>query len=194
LSVPKELDGTGGDGTNPEQLFAAGYAACYDSALWLVARMTASNPSPANRNALLKNQSHPEGISRAGLWSLSHKLLSRPCDPLCSFASKQGVEAPVATAPRGYVQIDKTEQDGGNALILNRRHAIWCVKLPVRNRHHARKDKSNGPRSEAKHDRDPAKELKEPTDSHLGHQGRGTGLSRNAAKPAKQDQAARLNE
>ncbi len=33
LSVPKELGGPGGDGTNPEQLFAAGYAACFMSAI-----------------------------------------------------------------------------------------------------------------------------------------------------------------
>jgi lipoyl-dependent peroxiredoxin len=38
LSVPKELGGAGGAGTNPEQLFAAGYAACFHSALQLVAR------------------------------------------------------------------------------------------------------------------------------------------------------------
>lgn len=38
LSRPRELGGTGGDGTNPEQLFAAGYAACFLSALDLVAR------------------------------------------------------------------------------------------------------------------------------------------------------------
>lgn len=37
LSTPKELGGTGGDGTNPEQLFAAGYSACFLSALKLVA-------------------------------------------------------------------------------------------------------------------------------------------------------------
>src|SRR6516162_3872953 len=35
---------------------------------------------------------------------------------------------------------------------------------------------------------------KEPSDTRLGYQGQGTGLSRNAAKPAKQDQAAKLNE
>jgi Ohr subfamily peroxiredoxin len=39
LSTPKELGGPGGDGTNPEQLFAAGYAACFGSALQLVARL-----------------------------------------------------------------------------------------------------------------------------------------------------------
>lgn len=33
LTMPKELGGPGGDHTNPEQLFAAGYAACFHSAL-----------------------------------------------------------------------------------------------------------------------------------------------------------------
>jgi lipoyl-dependent peroxiredoxin len=39
LAMPKSLGGSGAEGsTNPEQLFAAGYAACFDSALNLVAR------------------------------------------------------------------------------------------------------------------------------------------------------------
>jgi osmotically inducible protein OsmC len=37
LAVPKELGGAGGALTNPEQLFAAGYAACFHSALKRVA-------------------------------------------------------------------------------------------------------------------------------------------------------------
>lgn len=37
LSTPRELGGAGGDGTNPEQLFAAGYSACFLSALKFVA-------------------------------------------------------------------------------------------------------------------------------------------------------------
>ncbi|GAB1155532.1 organic hydroperoxide resistance protein [Paenibacillus illinoisensis] len=39
VRTPKEMGGAGGEGTNPEQLFAAGYAACFDSALNMVARM-----------------------------------------------------------------------------------------------------------------------------------------------------------
>ncbi len=38
LAVPRELGGDGGPGTNPEQLFAVGYAACFESALLGVAR------------------------------------------------------------------------------------------------------------------------------------------------------------
>jgi Ohr subfamily peroxiredoxin len=38
LAMPKALGGPGGEATNPEQLFAAGYSACFLSALKLVAR------------------------------------------------------------------------------------------------------------------------------------------------------------
>jgi osmotically inducible protein OsmC len=37
VAPPKEMGGTG-DGTNPEQLFAAGFASCFHSALKVVAR------------------------------------------------------------------------------------------------------------------------------------------------------------
>lgn len=37
LSTPKELGGAGGDGVNPEQLFAAGYSACFLGAMKAVA-------------------------------------------------------------------------------------------------------------------------------------------------------------
>jgi len=37
LTTPRELGGAGGDGTNPEQLFAAGYSACFIGAIKLVA-------------------------------------------------------------------------------------------------------------------------------------------------------------
>jgi lipoyl-dependent peroxiredoxin len=37
LSTPKELGGDGGNGTNPEQLFAIGYSACFMGALKFVA-------------------------------------------------------------------------------------------------------------------------------------------------------------
>jgi Ohr subfamily peroxiredoxin len=37
LTTPRELGGAGGNGTNPEQLFAAGYSACFIGALKFVA-------------------------------------------------------------------------------------------------------------------------------------------------------------
>jgi len=42
LAVPKEMGGAGG-ATNPEQLFAAGYAACFHSALKTVARRSGAS-------------------------------------------------------------------------------------------------------------------------------------------------------
>ena len=38
LSMPEAMGGPGGDGTNPEQLFALGYAACFANAMRSVAR------------------------------------------------------------------------------------------------------------------------------------------------------------
>ncbi|MEU4311764.1 organic hydroperoxide resistance protein [Nocardia sp. NPDC024068] len=42
LAMPKEMGGSG-DGANPEQLFAAGYAACFHSALRLVGSEAKAN-------------------------------------------------------------------------------------------------------------------------------------------------------
>ncbi|QDQ27162.1 organic hydroperoxide resistance protein [Chitinimonas arctica] len=38
LALPREMGGPGGAATNPEQLFAAGYAACFEGAVRFVAR------------------------------------------------------------------------------------------------------------------------------------------------------------
>ncbi len=44
LALPPEMGGSG-DGTNPEQLFAAGYAACFHSALRIVANRAGVDPA-----------------------------------------------------------------------------------------------------------------------------------------------------
>ena len=51
LALPKGLGGPGGSGTNPEQLFAAGYAACFGSALALVARLQKVETGPVKITA-----------------------------------------------------------------------------------------------------------------------------------------------
>lgn len=48
LSTPKELGGGGGAGNNPEQLFAAGYAACFLGALKFVASQGGEVKVPAD--------------------------------------------------------------------------------------------------------------------------------------------------
>ena len=50
LRVPKEMGGAGG-GTNPEQLFAAGYSACFHSALRIVARRAKVDPGDSTVTA-----------------------------------------------------------------------------------------------------------------------------------------------
>lgn len=55
FSMPTELGGEGGAGTNPEQLVALGYAACFESALHFVAgkrQIKLENPSVTVRNRM----------------------------------------------------------------------------------------------------------------------------------------------
>ena len=48
LSTPKELGGAGNPGNNPEQLFAAGYAACFIGAMKFVAKQDGNVKVPDN--------------------------------------------------------------------------------------------------------------------------------------------------
>lgn len=50
LAIPKEMGGSG-NGTNPEELFAVGYAACFHSALRLVARQEKADVSDSSVGA-----------------------------------------------------------------------------------------------------------------------------------------------
>ena len=51
VTMPRGLGGNGAPGTNPEQLFAAGYAACFGSALGLVARLQKVQTGPVSITA-----------------------------------------------------------------------------------------------------------------------------------------------
>ncbi|MCX5358557.1 Ohr family peroxiredoxin [Streptomyces sp. NBC_00124] len=59
LRMPAELGGDG-QGTNPEQLFAAGFAACFHGALSLVARQAALDPVPISVDATVAFGRDPE--------------------------------------------------------------------------------------------------------------------------------------
>jgi Ohr subfamily peroxiredoxin len=63
LATPKELGGAGGQGNNPEQLFAAGYAACFLGAMKAVASKggTAKVPQDANVRATVGIGPRSEG-------------------------------------------------------------------------------------------------------------------------------------
>ncbi len=63
LSTPRELGGAGGAGTNPEQLFAAGYSACFLSAVKYVAGQSKIViPSDANIRAEVGIGQIPQGF------------------------------------------------------------------------------------------------------------------------------------
>lgn len=69
LAVPTEMGGTGGVGTNPEQLFAAGYAACFGSALDYLAHQRKVETGPVRVTALVGI-----GPNDTGSFSLSTAL------------------------------------------------------------------------------------------------------------------------
>ncbi|EGF89496.1 OsmC family protein [Asticcacaulis biprosthecium C19] len=63
LSTPKELGGAGGDGTNPEQLFAMGYAACFIGALKFVgAKEKVAVPADASIESSVGIGATPNGF------------------------------------------------------------------------------------------------------------------------------------
>ena len=60
LSVPEGIGGDGGRGTNPEQFFAAGYAACFQGAVGVVGRRMKVDTSKSQVTAQV-------GLQKAGL-------------------------------------------------------------------------------------------------------------------------------
>ncbi|MDB5981139.1 MAG: organic hydroperoxide resistance protein [Pseudomonas sp.] len=104
LSTPKELGGAGGDGTNPEQLFAAGYSACFIGALKFVASQTkASIPADASITAHVGIGQIPGGfgldidlhISLPGLEQAAAQALVDAAHQVC----------PYSNATRGNVDV-----------------------------------------------------------------------------------------
>lgn len=70
LALPKELGGPGGPGTNPEQLFAAGFAGCFDNAMLLVARQQKVSTTGSNVTAKVGL-----GMPMAGRFAMEVELL-----------------------------------------------------------------------------------------------------------------------
>ncbi|MGW0209403.1 Ohr family peroxiredoxin [Streptomyces sp. NPDC003233] len=103
LRMPTELGGDG-QGTNPEQLFAAGFAACYHGALSLVARQAALDPSVISIEATVAFGRDPEDggyLLRVDLvvqWPDVDPAVAAPlmekADSLCPYAKMAGQGAP----------------------------------------------------------------------------------------------------
>jgi Ohr subfamily peroxiredoxin len=103
LATPKEMGGQGG-ATNPEQLFAAGYAACFLSALKMVAR--AQKASITDAGVTAEVGIGPNGAGGFGLEIALHVELGG----LDQATAEQLVEAahqvcPYSNATRGNVPV-----------------------------------------------------------------------------------------
>ena len=106
VRVPTELGGPGG-ATNPEQLFAAGYAACFDNALASVARMEKLDPGQTSVTALVALAKHPEGGFALDV-ELRVTVPNLPPDEAESLVAKAHRRCPYSRATRGNVDIRLT--------------------------------------------------------------------------------------
>ena len=108
FSSPTELGGDGGPGTNPEQLFALGYAACYQSALLGIARRKQLAADDSTVRARVGLGTIGEG--RFGITVELHVTLPSIADR----AAAQGLveeadqRCPYSTAVRGNVPVTIT--------------------------------------------------------------------------------------
>jgi len=102
LSYPKEMGGTG-EATNPEQLFAAGYSACFSNAILHVAREANVKISSAPVSAEVGI-----GANKAGGFELSVSLavtLDLPQDQAHEIVTKAHQVCPYSNAVRGNIDI-----------------------------------------------------------------------------------------
>jgi osmotically inducible protein OsmC len=105
LAIPKELGGPGGDATNPEQLFAAGYAACFNSALALVARQ-AKIDMPAS-TVTARVGIGPQGNGGFGLAvTLVINIPNLELAVAEDLAAKAHMVCPYSNATRGNIEVE----------------------------------------------------------------------------------------
>jgi lipoyl-dependent peroxiredoxin len=106
INPPKEVGGSG-EGTNPEQLFAAGYAACFDNALASVARMEKIDPGRTSVTALVGLAKHPEGGFAIDV-ELQVTVPGLPPDEAEALVAKAHQRCPYSRATRGNVDVRLT--------------------------------------------------------------------------------------
>jgi lipoyl-dependent peroxiredoxin len=106
INPPKEVGGSG-EGTNPEQLFAAGYAACFDNAMASVARMEDIRPGQTSVTALVSLAKHPEGGYALDV-ELRVTVPDLPRDQAESLVAKAHRRCPYSRATRGNIEVRLT--------------------------------------------------------------------------------------
>jgi len=105
LRTPKAMGGANDDYTNPEQLFAAGYAACFDSALSLMAKANNTGAGTATVTAEVsigKNDKGGYGLAIV----LRVNIAGVAIDVAQDLANKAHEVCPYSNAIRGNVEVE----------------------------------------------------------------------------------------
>ena len=103
LSVPKGLGGPGGSGTNPEQLFAAGYSACFGGALGLVAGQQKIKTGPVHITAKVSLGKGDKGFGLAV--ELEGKFPELPREQAEALMKAAHEVCPYSVATRGNMEV-----------------------------------------------------------------------------------------
>ncbi|MGB0213225.1 organic hydroperoxide resistance protein [Algiphilus sp.] len=107
LSTPRELGGPGGPGTNPEQLFAAGYSACFLGALKFVAgKEKAALPADARVSGAVGIGALPTGFGIEVDLEISLPGLDR--EQAQALVDKAHVVCPYSNATRNNIDVRLT--------------------------------------------------------------------------------------
>jgi lipoyl-dependent peroxiredoxin len=107
LSTPKELGGAGGPGTNPEQLFAAGYSACFIGAMKFVAGQDKiSLPTDLSVTADVGIGGNTKGVGFAIAVVLNISLPSMDADAAKALVDKAHQVCPYSNATRGNIDVE----------------------------------------------------------------------------------------
>ncbi|QTF57152.1 organic hydroperoxide resistance protein [Stutzerimonas frequens] len=104
LSTPRELGGAGGAGTNPEQLFAAGYSACFLGALKFVAgKQKVALPADTRITGKVGIGQIPTGFGIEAELTISAPGIAR--DMLQALVEQAHVVCPYSNATRGNIDV-----------------------------------------------------------------------------------------
>jgi lipoyl-dependent peroxiredoxin len=107
LSTPKELGGAGGSGTNPEQMFAAGYSACFIGAMKAVAaKVKVAVPAEVSITSEVGIGPIPAGFGIQVAMKISLPGLERSQAEALVAAAHQ--VCPYSNATRGNVDVSLT--------------------------------------------------------------------------------------
>jgi Ohr subfamily peroxiredoxin len=106
LDTPKEIGGNGGPGTNPEQLFAVGYSACFLGALKAVARQEKVKiPDDATINATVDFGENAKGVGYGIAVALEVVLPGFAREDAEALVEKAHQVCPYSNATRGNIDV-----------------------------------------------------------------------------------------